>query len=100
MNIINEEEENLSKINTIITKSNKLKLYCITWNMYELNPNQNEIQSLLDPHKNCDIYVFHKKFNPPFPLLPQDKKFHKILYPPFKKIIKKYISRIIKIRKS
>ena len=87
MNIINEEEENLSKINTIITKSNKLKLYCITWNMYELNPNQNEIQSLLDPHKNCDIYVFHKKF-------------HKILYPPFKKIIKKYISRIIKIRKS
>ena len=57
MNIINEEEENISKINTEITKSNKLKLCCITWNMHGLNPNQNEIQSLLDPHKNCDIYA-------------------------------------------
>ena len=57
MNIINEEEENISKINTVITKSNKLKLCCITWNMHGLNPNQNEIQSLLDPHKNCDIYA-------------------------------------------
>ena len=82
MNIINEEEENLSKINTIITKSNKLKLYCITWNMYELNPNQNEIQSLLDPHKNCDIYVFHKKFNPS----PRIKNFIKFYIPHLKKL--------------
>ena len=37
--------------------------------------------------------MFHKK-------IPQDKKFHKILYPPYKKIIKKYIPCIIKKRKS
>ena len=86
MDIINEEEENLSKINTIITKSNKLKLYCITWNMYELNPNQNEIQSLLDPHKNCDIYVFHKKFNPPSPSSPRIKNFIKFYIPHLKKL--------------
>ena len=26
-------------------------------NMHGLNQNQNEIQSLLDPHKNCDTYA-------------------------------------------
>ena len=55
--IINEEEEKNSNINIISTKSNKLKLCCITWNMHGLNPSQSEIQSLLEPHKNCDIYA-------------------------------------------
>ena len=57
MNIINEEEEINSNINTIVTKYNKLKLCCITWNMHGLNPSPREIKSLLEPHKNCDIYA-------------------------------------------
>ena len=57
MNIINEEEEKNSNINTIVTKYNKLKLCCITWNMHGLNPSPREIKSLLEPHKNCDIYA-------------------------------------------
>ncbi len=56
MNIIKEEEKN-DGFDTIITKSNKLKICCITWNMHGLNPNQNEINSLLGPHKDFDIYA-------------------------------------------
>ena len=57
MNIINEEEEKNSNINSIVTKYNKLKLCCITWNMHGLNPSPEEIKSLLEPHKNFDIYA-------------------------------------------
>ena len=59
MNIIinEEEEEKNSNISIISAKSNKLKLCCITWNMHGLSPSQNEIKSLLEPHKNCDIYA-------------------------------------------
>ena len=53
----NEEEEKNSNINEIITKSNKLKICCITWNMHGLIPTQDQIKSLLDPHKNFDIYA-------------------------------------------
>ena len=52
-----EKKENINNINTTITKSNKLKICCITWNMHGLNPTPNEIKSLLDPHKNFDIYA-------------------------------------------
>ena len=52
-----EKNENINNINTTITKSNKLKICCITWNMHGLNPTPNEIKSLLDPHKNFDIYA-------------------------------------------
>ena len=56
MEIIEEEEKN-NYINTKITKSNKLKICCITWNMHGLLPTQHQIKCLLDPHKNYDIYA-------------------------------------------
>ena len=56
--IIIEEEDKNSSINEKITKSNKLKLCCITWNMHGLNPSQNEINALLDPHKKKDYDIF------------------------------------------
>ena len=51
-----EVEENNNCINTIIMKSNKLRICCITWNMHGLLPTDNQIRLLLDPHKNYDIY--------------------------------------------
>ena len=56
--IIIEEEDKNSSINEKITKSNKLKLCCITWNMHGLNPSQNEINALLNPHKKKDYDIF------------------------------------------
>ena len=56
--IIIEEEDKNSSINEKITKSNKLKLCCITWNMHGLNPSQNEINALLNPHKKNDYDIF------------------------------------------
>ena len=53
---IGEEEKNNIN-NTIITKSNKLKICCITWNMHGLLPTHHQIKLLLDPHKNYDIYA-------------------------------------------
>ena len=52
-----EVEENNNCINTIIMKSNKLRICCITWNMHGLLPTDNQIRLLLDPHKNYDIYA-------------------------------------------
>lgn len=53
-----EEEEKNSNINEIIVKTNKLKICCITWNMHGLNPNQDQIKSLLDPHVKNDYDIF------------------------------------------
>ena len=52
-----EEEEKNSSINQIIKKTNKLKVCCLTWNMHGLLPTQDQIKSLLDPHKNFDLYA-------------------------------------------
>ena len=35
----------------------KLKLCCLTWNMHGLIPNDEQVQNLLNPHKNYDIYA-------------------------------------------
>jgi len=51
------EEEKNGNINQNCIKENKLKICCITWNMHGLNPNQREIELLLDPHENFDIYA-------------------------------------------
>ena len=56
--ILQQKLSNLVKGNPHThAKSNKLKVCCITWNMHGLNPNQNEINSLLGPHKDFDIYA-------------------------------------------
>ena len=60
-----EKEEDKNKIdNTLfsssypyIKKDRKLKICCITWNMHGLLPNQEQVNQLLDPHKNFDIYA-------------------------------------------
>lgn len=42
---------------TYIKKDRKLKLCCLTWNMHGLLPSTEEVQLLLNPHKNYDIYA-------------------------------------------
>ena len=56
-----EEEKNNNLYNfndlSLIGQNRKLKICCLTWNMHGLLPNDKQIQELLNPHKNYDIYA-------------------------------------------
>ena len=54
-----EKKNNLSNFNNIslIDQTRKLKICCLTWNMHGLLPNDKQVQELLNPHKNYDIYA-------------------------------------------
>ena len=58
-----EEEKENNNINNSKSRSysikydNKLKICCVTWNMHGLIPSLEEVQQLLNPHKNFDIYA-------------------------------------------
>jgi len=67
-NIGNNVENNINNLNNInninnnisinhLKNNRKLKICCLTWNMHGLLPNQQEVQKLLNPHKNYDIYA-------------------------------------------
>jgi len=56
-----EEEKNSNLYNfsdiSLISQSRKLKICCLTWNMHGLLPTDDQVQQLLNPHKNYDIYA-------------------------------------------
>ena len=58
-----ENNININITNGIFSSSSnlktnrKLKLCCLTWNMHGLIPNDEQVQNLLNPHKNYDIYA-------------------------------------------
>ena len=56
-NINNNISNNIISSSSDVKKNRKLKICCLTWNMHGLVPNEEQIQKLLDPHKNCDIYA-------------------------------------------
>ena len=53
INITNDIFSSSSNLKT----NRKLKLCCLTWNMHGLIPNDEQVQNLLNPHKNYDIYA-------------------------------------------
>ena len=58
-----ENNININITNGIFSSSSnlktnrKLKLCCLTWNMHGLIPNDEQVQNLLNLHKNYDIYA-------------------------------------------
>ena len=56
-NINNNISDNIISSSSDVKKNRKLKICCLTWNMHGLVPNEEQIQKLLDPHKNYDIYA-------------------------------------------
>ena len=58
-----EEEIEKNNINNSISSpynfkiKSKLKICCLTWNMHGLLPSLEQVQELLNPHKNFDIYA-------------------------------------------
>lgn len=43
--------------NSSNNQNRKIKICCLTWNMHGLMPNQEQVNQLLTPHKNFDIYA-------------------------------------------
>ena len=55
-----EEEKNEDNNNMFQEKKKiegKLKICCLTWNMHGLIPTEEEVEKLLNPHLNYDIYA-------------------------------------------
>ena len=55
-----EKEDNInmnSLTSSFVKKNRKLKICCLTWNMHGLLPSQEQVNQLLNPHKNYDIYA-------------------------------------------
>ena len=56
-----EEEKNEDNNNNMFQEKKKiegkLKICCLTWNMHGLIPTEEEVEKLLNPHLNYDIYA-------------------------------------------